>query len=159
VTEPQEPDDPQNPQQRPKPEVGSVGEEALKLFGALADMARERGVEAGGGVAGLADQASSLVHEVNDHIATGSAECRYCPVCRVVHAVRETSPEVKAHLLTAATSLLQAAAGVLETVPPPDQDAPQRGAAVERIDLDGGDDSGDDSGNDGDNFSGPDGER
>jgi hypothetical protein len=56
-----------------------------------------------------------------------------------VHAVRETSPEVRNHLLTAATSLLQAAAGVLETVPPPEQGASQRGPAVERIDLDDAD--------------------
>jgi len=154
VTEPQGPDDPQDPQHAPpraKPEVGSVGEEALKLFGALVDVARQHGAEAGGGIGGLADQATSLVHEVNDHIATGSAECKYCPVCRVVHAVRETSPEVKAHLLTAATSLLQAAAGVLETVPPPGQGASQRGAEVERIDLDGSDH--------GDDVTDPEGER
>lgn len=138
-----EPQDPQGPRdERPQgpadPEIGTVGEEALKLFGALADMAREQG--AGGGLGGLADHATSLAKEVNDHIATGSAECRYCPVCRVVHAVRETSPEVKTHLLTAATSLLQAAAGILETVPPPDQGAPQRGPEVEHIDLDDTDD-------------------
>ncbi len=143
-----EPQDPENKQDRPaNPEVGSVGEEAAKLFGALADLARQQGADVGGGLSGIADQAASLAHEVNDHIATGSAECKYCPVCRVVHAVRETSPEVRTHLLTAATSLLQAAAGVLETVPPPDQSgAPQRGPAVERIDLD-------------DNPSDPDGEQ
>jgi hypothetical protein len=131
MSEPQDPQDPQDP-----PEIGTVGEEALKLFGALADMARQQGADAGGGLGGLADQAASVAKEVNDHIATGSAECRYCPVCRVVHAVRETSPEVRAHLLTAATSLLQAASGILETVPPPDQGAPQRGPEVEHIDLD-----------------------
>ena len=62
-------------------------------------MARQQGADVGGGLGGLADQAASLAQEVNDHIATGSAECRYCPVCRVVHAVRETSPEVRTHLL------------------------------------------------------------
>ncbi len=142
MSEPQDPTS-QNPGSAdPRPEVGSVGEEAMKLFGALADLARQQGADMGGGFSGLADQASSLAHEVNEHIATGSAECRYCPVCRVVHAVRETSPEVRAHLLTAATSLLQAAAGLLETVPSPEQGA-KRGSAVERIDLDG-DDSDDD---------------
>ena len=141
--------DPQDPQDTPGPEqpsvgsVGSVGEEAAKLFGALADVARQQGADVGGGVGGLADQAASLAKEVNDHIATGSAECRYCPVCRVVHAVRETSPEVRNHLLTAATSLLQAAASVLETVPPADTGTPQRSQAVEHIDLD------DDDGSDG----------
>jgi len=136
--------DPQDPQDTPGPEqpsVGSVGEEAAKLFGALADMARQQGADVGGGVGGLADQAASLAKEVNDHIATGSAECRYCPVCRVVHAVRETSPEVRNHLLTAATSLLQAAAGVLQTVPPADAGTPQRSQAVEHIDLDDNDGS------------------
>ena len=141
MTEPQDPQDPlEAGESRPKPEVGSVGEEALKLFGALADLARQQGADVGGGLSGIADQAASLAHEVNDHIATGSAECKYCPVCRVVHAVRETSPEVRTHLLTAATSLLQAAAGVLETVPPPDHGGPQRGPEVERIDLDDTDD-------------------
>ena len=129
-----EPQDPQDP------EIGTVGEEAMKLFGALSDMARQQGGDVGGGLGGLADQAAALAKEVNEHIATGSAECRYCPVCRVVHAVRETSPEVRTHLLTAATSLLQAAAGILETVPPPDQGAARRGPAVERIDLDDLDD-------------------
>ena len=124
--------------QDPRPEVGSVGEEAAKLLGALADLAKQHGADVGGSLGGLADHAVSLAQEVNDHIATGSAECRYCPVCRVVHAVRETSPEVRAHLLTAATSLLQAAAGALDTVPPADQ-ATRRGPEVERIDLDGDD--------------------
>ena len=140
MSEPDDPtDDPtEDPSKDPRepPEIGTVGEEALKLFGALTEMARQQGADAGGGLTGLADQAASLAQEVNDHIATGSAECRYCPVCRVVHAVRETSPEVKTHLLTAATSLLQAAAGILETVPPPDQGGSQRGPEVEHIDLD-----------------------
>ncbi|WP_322936578.1 hypothetical protein [Nocardioides bizhenqiangii] len=142
---PQDPQDPRDPQDdkpsqhRSDPDIGTVGEEAMKLFGALADMARQQGTDVGGGLGGVADQAASLAREVNDHIATGSAECRYCPVCRVVHAVRETSPEVRTHLLTAASSLLQAAAGILETVPP-DKGGPRRGPEVEHIDLDDTDD-------------------
>ena len=66
--------------------VGSVGDEAAKLLGALADWA--------------SDQA----REVNEHIATGGAECLYCPFCRTVHAVREASPEVKAQLAGAAST-------------------------------------------------------
>jgi len=133
-------DDPRPDDEGPvPPEVGSVGEEAMKLFGALADLARQQGTEVGASLGGIVEHAGALAKEVNDHIATDSVECRYCPVCRVVHAVRETSPEVRAHLLTAATSLLQAAAGVLETVPPPDPGAPQRGPEVQHIDLDEGD--------------------
>ena len=138
--DPQGPEEPDRPGERSSPEVGSVGEEAAKLFGALADLARQQGSDLGGSLGGIADQAASLAQEVNNHIATGSAECRYCPVCRVVHAVRETSPEVRAHLTAAASSFLQAAAGLLATVPPADAGAAQRGPAVERIDLDEGDD-------------------
>lgn len=119
-----------------QPEVGSVGEEAAKLFGAFADLARERGSGLGDGISGLAGHAAAMAQDVDAHFATGAAECTYCPVCRVVHAVRETTPEVRAHLMVAASSLLQAAAALLETAPPKDENGTQRGAAVERIDLD-----------------------
>lgn len=95
--------------------VGSIGEEAAKLLGTLADWARD----------------------LDDHIATGDPECRYCPVCRSVHAVRQASPEVKAQLATAASSFLQAAAGLMAAATPADPD--QRGGrspAVQHIDLD-----------------------
>ncbi|MFC4786600.1 hypothetical protein ACT8ZV_19150 [Nocardioides sp. MAHUQ-72] len=114
--------------------VGSVAEEAMKLFGALSDWARDHGGDLGQGVGGLVDQAVAAAHDVDEHIATGAPECTYCPICRAVHVVRQTSPEVRAHLATAASSLLQAAAGMLATT------VPDRGrdndAGVERIDLD-----------------------
>lgn len=124
-------------------EIGSVGEEAMKLFGALADAARQQAGEAAGSAGGFAAQAAAMAHDVNQHISTGDAECRYCPVCRVVHAVRQTSPEVRTHLMVAASSLLQAAAGFMETLPPPagSEGANPRGAEVEHIDLDDADDT------------------
>jgi len=115
------------------PEVGSVGEEAAKLLGALSGWARDQGSDAGQGLGGLASQAAASLQDLNDHLATGSAECTYCPVCRTVHAVRQTSPEVRAHLAQAASSLMHAAAGFLATVSQPDSG---RGTGVERIDLD-----------------------
>lgn len=121
------------------PDVGSIGEEAAKLFGALADAARQQSADIGGGFGAFTDHAAAWAQEVNDHIATGGEECRYCPVCRVVQAVRETSPEVRAHLMTAASSLVQAAAGLLES--PTDGGQRRRGPAVEHIDLDGSLDS------------------
>ncbi len=141
MNDPHEPGSPQGPgdrddPRRDEPEIGSVGEEAAKLFGALAGAARQHGGEAGDGLSGLADHAATMAREVNEHLATDAVECRYCPVCRVVHAVRETSPEVKAHLTQAATSLLQAAAGFLESMPPPQHQDGARGPEVERIDLD-----------------------
>jgi hypothetical protein len=138
MTDPQDPGGPSDlpPGGAQHPDVGSVGEEAIKLFGALADFARQHSGDVSHGVGGLAGQAAAMAHDVNEHLATGAAECRYCPVCRAVHVLRETSPEVKAHLLTAASSLLQAAAGVLDTVPPADRTGARRGPEVERIDLD-----------------------
>lgn len=130
----------QSDHQQPGPpgpeDVGSVGEEAMKLFGAFADLARQHTGDAAGGVGGLAGQVAAMAHDVGEHIATDSVECKYCPVCRVVHAVRQTSPDVKAHLMVAASSLLQAAAGLMETPPPDSGSGTPRGPAVERIDLD-----------------------
>jgi hypothetical protein len=118
-----------DPQDRGEP-VGSIGDEAAKLLGALSEWATEHG----SGLGDLAGQAAAAVQDLSDHVATGSAECTYCPVCRTVHAVRQTSPEVRAHLATAATSLVQAAAGLLATQVSPD--ASGRAQRVERIDLD-----------------------
>ena len=67
--------------------VGSVAEEAAKLFGAFSGWAKEHG-----------DGLSSFADDLHDHVATGSAECTWCPVCRTIAAVRQTSPEVRAHL-------------------------------------------------------------
>jgi len=114
--------------------VGSVGEEAAKLLGALSDWAHDQGSDMGQGLSGLASQAAASLHDVNEHLATGSAECTYCPVCRTVHAVRQTSPEVRAHLTQAASSFLHAAAGLMATLPP--RDPSGRTPGVEKIDLD-----------------------
>ena len=98
------------------PEVGSVAEEAVKLFGAMSDWAKDatQGMEA--------------------HASTDAGECpqRWCPVCRAADAVRGLSPEVRTQLTAAATSLLNAAASLLATAVP---DQHQR-AGVEHIDLD-----------------------
>lgn len=136
----QQPDEPTQSGPRAGHDVGSVGEEAMKLFGALADLAKQQTGDAAGGIGDLAGQAAAMAHELNEHIATDSAECRYCPVCRVVHAVRQTSPEVRAHLAVAASSLLQAAAGLMETLPAAQGTQGQpRGPEVEKIDLDADD--------------------
>ncbi|HET6167997.1 MAG TPA: hypothetical protein VFE07_14290 [Marmoricola sp.] len=111
--------------------IGSVGEEAAKLFAALSGWARDQGTDYAGSAAGAAAAMSDTMQSINDHIATGSEDCRYCPVCQVIHAVRTTSPEVKAHLAVAASSLMHAAAGVLATQVPQDKASP-----VEKIDLD-----------------------
>jgi hypothetical protein len=148
VSEPPGTDD---PGQRPEEQVGTVSEEAGKLFGALSEWARDQasGTTTGGGLgeglAGFADHAAraaraagaaGAAHDLDEHTSTGSAECTWCPLCRAVHAVRQTSPEVRTHLATAASSLLQAAAGLLATAVPQEESAAGRGTGVERIDLD-----------------------
>lgn len=116
-------------------EVGTVAEEAAKLLGALSGWARHQGSDAGHGVADLASGAAAAMKDVNEHFATGSADCTYCPICRVVHVVRECSPEVRTHLGLAALNLMQAASAVLQTSIPDDQRNP-RTDEVEKIDLD-----------------------
>lgn len=115
------------------PDVGTLGEEAAKLLGALSGWAREHAGEAGEGLSGLAAQAAAAAHDLDDHLATGSAECTVCPLCRTIHAVRRLSPEVTAHLSSAAASLVQAAAAFMATVEPQASTGPD----VEHIDFDG----------------------
>lgn len=99
---------------REEPQVGTVAEEAVKLLGALSGWAKD------------------ATHDVDAHLATGAAECTACPICRTVHAVREVSPEVKTQLASAATSLMQAAAGLMAAATP----RPGAREGVEHIDLD-----------------------
>jgi hypothetical protein len=100
-------------------DVGSLGEEAAKLLGALSGWAREHAAEAGDGLSGLASHATASAHDLDDHLATGAAECTVCPLCRTISAVRQVSPEVTAHLSAAVSSLAQAAAALMATAPQP----------------------------------------
>jgi hypothetical protein len=95
--------------------VGSVAAEAVKLLGALADWAKD------------------ATPDLEAHLATGAAECTYCPICRSVHLARGLRPEVRDQLVTAASSALQALSGLLAAATPEGRDA--RGG-VEHIDLD-----------------------
>ena len=115
-------------------EVGPLAEEAAKLLGALSRWAREHAGEAGEGLSGLASEAASAVHGVDEHFATGAAECTVCPLCRTVHAVRHLSPEVKTHLTAAIASLTQAAVALATTTA-----RPTESDVVETIDLDAND--------------------
>ena len=121
-------------------QVGSLGEEAAKLMSALQGWARDHGGDYANAAADAASGAASSVDSINEHIATGGQDCKYCPICQVISAVRETSPEVKQHLASAATSFAQAVAGILAT-PVPDQGRkPRPDSGVEKIDLNDGED-------------------
>ncbi len=116
-------------------EVGSVADEAAKLLDALSGWAREQSSGAGEGVSDVASAASAAFHNANEHFATGGPDCTYCPICRVVHVVRETSPEVRTHLALAALNLMQAASAVLETTLPGQQKSGARAEDLQKIDL------------------------
>lgn len=115
--------------------IGSLGEEATKLLLALQGWAKTSGSDYADATAGAATHAASVLGEVNEHIATGGEDCRYCPLCRAISTVRETSPEVKEHLSSAASSLLQAVAGVMDTRIPDRSGNARTDAAMEKIDL------------------------
>lgn len=128
-------------------QLGSAAEEAAKLFGALGDWAKDHSGDVASnlavgltaGLAGLASHAqaaaSDLGRDLDGHIATGAPECTYCPICRTVHVVREAGPDVMAHMISAATSLMQAASAVLAAASASGQGS-RRTPTVEKIDLD-----------------------
>ena len=124
--------------------VGSVGEEAIKLLSALQGWARESGSDYANAAADVASEATSSFHSLNEHIATGGKDCKYCPICQVISAVRETSPEVKQHLSTAATSFMHAVAGIMATQGADRAEKGSSDTGVEHIDLSDGDDWEDD---------------
>lgn len=97
-------------------EVGSAAEEAAKLFTALEDWARTR-----------AGSWSALLDA--EHLATGSPECRVCPVCQAVGALRHVRPDAVEHLLDATASLVAA----LRAAAAPPSGEPAPGPRVERI--------------------------
>ncbi len=96
-------------------DVGSVGEEAAKLFEALQGWAQQ-----------------SAQQSAHERSRQSGQPCTSCPLCQAITLVRQSSPEVRTHLAVAASSLLHAAAGLLETRVAPDRTT----TGVERIDLD-----------------------
>ncbi|MBC7275266.1 hypothetical protein [Nocardioides sp.] len=134
--------------------LGSTAEELGRLMEAIGEWAKD-------------SRFAHLTESFGEHLDTGAPECAYCPLCRTVHVLRESSPEVKVHLASAAASLMQAAATVLNAAatspgagpsegssegPSEDEDAhsdgvraeegatrerAQRSTRVDRIDLDG----------------------
>ena len=112
-----------------KEPVGSVAEEAAKLFAVLQQAARHdspsRAPEAEAGFAppdpaapkGAASERAGAAgsHEHGD--GRSAAECQWCPLCQLIAKVRTTSPETieqlssaAAHVLGSVRSLLEAAA-------------------------------------------------
>ncbi|TDO60776.1 hypothetical protein EV651_10748 [Kribbella sp. VKM Ac-2571] len=95
-----------------KEPVGSVAEEAAKLFAVLQNAARD------------APPADEAEHDPGEHDPGehGTAEhehklgpdCVWCPVCQLIHRVRNTSPETIEQLSTAAALVLGSLRSLLE---------------------------------------------
>jgi hypothetical protein len=95
--------------------VGSISEEASKLFEAVGAWARGAG------------------ETVDEHLATGSAECTICPLCQLISAVRGTRPDVVEHLADAAGSLVAALRAMVDAHE--HAWSGRTAAPVERIDI------------------------
>lgn len=94
--------------------VGSLGEEAAKLFAALGGWG---GVRAG----------------AEEHSHAAESECRFCPLCQLAGGLRKAHPEAVEHLSAAAGSLVHALNALMAPPMPWDRNGEDTG--VERIDL------------------------
>jgi hypothetical protein len=123
-----------------KEPVGSVAEEAAKLFALLQNAAHD------------APPADEAEHDTGEHEHKLGPDCVWCPVCQLIHRVRNTSPETieqlstaAAHVLGSLRSLLEAAADAARQTredaasrsSPPEEEAAQEStrSRVDRIDV------------------------
>jgi hypothetical protein len=113
--------------------VGSVAEEAAKLFAVLQNAAHD---------------APPAAEDTAEHDHKLGPDCVWCPVCQLIHRVRNTSPETieqlstaAAHVLGSLRSLLEAAADAARQTredaasrsSPPDEESTR--SRVDRIDV------------------------
>ena len=96
--------------------MSAAAEEASKLFDAVQEWAR---------------RASSGTAE---HLSTGSTECRLCPVCQLIAAVRGSRPDLVEHLSDAAGSLIAALRAAVDAHER--EWSARRSTGIEHIDVD-----------------------
>ncbi|MEV0898096.1 hypothetical protein [Actinoplanes sp. NPDC049802] len=96
---------------------GSAREEAERLVAAI--LARASASPAGGHSSGdgfglLGESVAGLIGMLSrDDLATGSAECCVCPVCRAIAAVRDPSPETAERIAASAGDIASGVAGLM----------------------------------------------
>jgi hypothetical protein len=110
-------------------EPGGLGEEAARLAEAVRGWAR------------------TSFPGLDEHVATGAPECRYCPLCRLIAVLRGERPEVTERVAEAASAVADAVRAVAEALARPagsawsaatdrtGSDPPLPGHRVEPIDL------------------------
>ena len=105
-----------------KEPVGSVAEEAAKLFAVLQQAARqqdppENSHQHDAHQESLVDEEPAhAVPDEHEHgtARSGGPECQWCPVCQLIAKVRTTSPETIEQLSTAAAGVLGSVRSLLE---------------------------------------------
>jgi hypothetical protein len=93
-----------------KEPVGSVAEEAARLLAVLQQAADAQGEPAGEKPRERADE----VPAGEEHEHSLGPGCQWCPVCQLIHRVRNTSPETIEHLSAAAAGVLGSVRSLLE---------------------------------------------
>jgi len=73
--------------------LGSAADEAVRLVGALRDLVSGPGAE---------------------HLATGSAECQVCPVCRAISLLRDADPQAVGRAAEGVVAMVGTVAAVAE---------------------------------------------
>jgi len=89
----------------PKEPVGTVAEEAAKLFAVLQAAADTHGGE----------HAAPAEEPAEPHEHKSGPDCVWCPVCQLINKVRNTSPETIEQLSTAAAHVLGSVRTLLES--------------------------------------------
>jgi hypothetical protein len=100
-------------------EPGSVAEEARRLMEALGGrgwLPEDLGASLQAAAAALGATAEHVRHAVDESIATGSAECRLCPVCRLIALVRDHDDPETRRLLETLGTLAAGLLGLLDSV-------------------------------------------
>jgi hypothetical protein len=105
---------------------GAAAEEAAKLVDALGQWLAARAATRPSGPVDLG--------YLNTHIATGSAECKLCPLCQVISLLRTSSPELAHRLDEAVEALLALARVALDGVERQRQSKPTA-SGFETIDI------------------------
>ncbi|MEU4197469.1 hypothetical protein AB0E69_36615 [Kribbella sp. NPDC026611] len=96
--------------------VGSVAEEAAKLFALLQNAAAQDAPPADASDAPDmdSDADSGAAPDAGKHEHALGPDCVWCPVCQLIHRVRNTSPETIEQLSTAAAHVLGSLRSLLE---------------------------------------------
>ncbi len=115
--------------------VGTLAEEAAKLFAAMQTLVGEANTRSTGPEDAAepdADGSDATSTWQDDLLGAGhSAECRWCLHCHLTRMARATTPEVRDHLSQAVISLAMAVKGLLEEAGPTARES----APLEKIDL------------------------